>query len=410
MACGLKENRKAHKSKIGGQALFEGVMMRGLGKEAMAVRKKDGTIHLEVKEVPANRWYQKALFIRGVFNFAIQMKNGYSYLMKSFDVSGFLDEEEEEERKKAAKKAAKKAKKNGVAEHDDLGVPPEPETSVEHDDLGVPPEIVEHDDLGVPPEIVEHDDSVTPSETPPPLKKEKSAKQKAEDAIIGVVGMILGVALAIGLFMFLPNWSASSLNSLFAADLERFHSLIAGIIRIILFVLYMWAISLMKEIRMTYEYHGAEHMTIAAYEAGETLDPGNIENIKKYKRFHPRCGTSFIFLVLAISILIYSILPIRPANIVEYASSLFGWTIGLGLANVFRTILQILLLPFLVSISYEIIKLAGRYDKNIFMRIISAPGLGLQRLTTCEPNDRQLQVAVTAMIPVMPENKDEDNW
>jgi uncharacterized protein YqhQ len=389
--------RKAHKSKIGGQALFEGVMMRGIGKEAMAVRKKDGTIHLEVKEVPANRWYQKTLFVRGVFNFVLQMKNGYSYLMKSMDISGFLDEEEEEKKAREKKKAEKKAKK-GIVGRDDLGTPFE---SVLPED-------------GTPLESALPEDGAPGSSHPTEPLPEQPAKivGKAGETALGVIGMVLGVALAIGLFMFIPNSTASLINRLVTADLEQFHSLIAGIIRIILFVAYMWAVSLMKEIRMTYEYHGAEHMTIAAYEAGEELDPENVENIKKYKRFHPRCGTSFIFLVLAISIIVYSILPLRPTHIQGYAYDWFGFVISVGFANVIRTIVQILFLPVLVSISYEVIKLAGRYDKNIFMRAISAPGLGLQRLTTCPPTDKQLQVAVTAMIPVMPdeENKEQDKW
>ena len=161
----------------------------------------------------------------------------------------------------------------------------------------------------------------------------------------------------------------------------------------------------MKEIRMTYQYHGAEHKTIAAYEAGETLDPENVENVKKYKRFHPRCGTSFIFLVLAVSIIIYALLPINSEILYE-AFSLPSMVV----ANIMRVCIQILLTPFIVAITYEIIKLAGRYDRNIIMRAISAPGLGLQRLTTLEPTEKQLQVAISAMIPVMPEDKADDQW
>jgi len=335
------QQEKKEEIKIGGQALFEGVMMKNsaAGLETMAVRKKDGSIHVETKNVPANRWYQKTLFVRGVFNFIIQMKNGYSYLMKSMDISGFLDDEESEAT-------------NG---------------------------------------------------------EQKKIVNKTGEALIGILGMVGGIALAIALFMFVPNFFATSVNNLVTANLEQFHSLIAGIIRIILFVAYMWAVSFMKEIRMTYEYHGAEHMTIAAYEAGETLDPENIENIKKYKRFHPRCGTSFIFLVLAISIIVYSILPlfipIRPQQIVEHAGEM-GYVIALWQANLIRTVMQLLFLPVLVAISYEVIKLAGKYNKNIFMRAISAPGLGLQRLTTCVPNDSQLQIAVTAILPVIPKEEE----
>jgi len=370
----LKEVK--HKSKIGGQALFEGVMMRGIGKEAMAVRKKDGSIFIESKDVPKNKWYQKTLFIRGVFNFVIQMKNGYSYMMRSMDISGFLDDDEDDTPPVSSAEETPPLEEGG-------NVPQEEETTEET--------------------------------TEPPKEKVKSKRKQTEETIIGVLGMVLGFALAIFLFMFLPNWTATELNKLAGADtdLEQFHSLIAGIIRIILFVIYMWAISLMKEIRVTYEYHGAEHKTIAAYEGGEELDPENIENVKKYKRFHPRCGTSFIFLVLAISIIIYSLLPLRPSNIIEYAQQLFDVTPKLWFANIIRTIVQIMLLPFLVGITYEIIKLAGRYDGNIIMRIISAPGLGLQRLTTKEPTDKQLEVAVSAMIPVIPKDeksKEEDKW
>jgi uncharacterized protein YqhQ len=366
-----QNNQVSHRSKIGGQALFEGVMMRGSGKEAMAVRKKDGSIHVEVKEVPVNKWYQKTLFIRGVFNFVLQMKNGYKYLMKSMDVSGFLDEEDE----------------------------PAEQPPVEDEPAEQPP--IENDNSSS-----EGEPDVPPSFEP----KEKSKSAKTVDNLIGIAGMVLGIAFAVGLFMFVPNWAATFANSLAESDLERYHSLIAGIIRIILFIAYMWAVAFMKEIRMTYEYHGAEHKTIAAYEAGEKLDPENVENVKKHKRCHPRCGTSFIFIVLTISILVYSIIPIRPGHIIGYAQYLFAITPAMWQANVMRTIIQILLLPVLVSISYEIIKLAGRYDRNIIMRIISAPGLGLQRITTREPTEKQLQVAITAMIPVIPENKEDDKW
>jgi uncharacterized protein YqhQ len=170
----------------------------------------------------------------------------------------------------------------------------------------------------------------------------------------------------------------------------------------------MWAVSLMKEIRLTYEYHGAEHKTIAAYEAGEKLDPENVENIKKYTRFHPRCGTSFMFLMLAISILFFSVLQFfLPISSEEVAQ---GLGVNMLLANLIRSGVKIACLPVRVSISYEIIKLAGRYDRNIIMRIVSAPGIGMQRLTTKEPSEKQLEVAVAAMIPVIPDNIDDEKW
>jgi len=324
-------SKKAHKSKIGGQALIEGVMMRGPEKEAMAVRQKDGGIFTEVSVLPENKWYQKTLFVRGVFNFVLQMKNGYKYMFKSMEKSGLFDEEE----------------KNAE-------------------------------------------------------NSEKSAAGKALEGAIGVIAMILGLALAVGLFVFLPAQGFTWLSGIIG---NKFQALFEGIIRIILFVCYVWAISLMKDIRVTYEYHGAEHKTIAAYEAGEELTP---ENVKKYTRFHPRCGTSFIFLVLAISILFYSVLgmflPISSKDVAEWLN------VAPIVANLIRTVVKLLFLPFLVGITYEVIKLAGRYDKNIFMKIISAPGLLLQRLTTLEPSEKQIEVAIAAMIPVIPEDKEKDQW
>jgi len=314
---------------------MEGVMMRGPEKEAMAVRQKDGGIYTEVVALPANKWYQKTPFVRGVFNFVLQMKNGYKYLMKSMEKSGYLDDEEEKEEK---------------------------------EDKGDVKKSSGDSDLGV----------------------------------IGVIGVILGVALAVALFVFLPAQGFSVISRFIDS---RFQSLFEGVIRIILFVAYMWAVSLMKDIRVTYEYHGAEHKTIAAYEAGEELTP---ENVKKYTRFHPRCGTSFIFLVLAISIIFYSVLGIfLPINSNDVAAWLNVPTL---VANLIRTVVKLLFLPFLVGVTYEVIKLAGRYDRNILMRIISAPGLALQRLTTREPSEKQIEVAIAAITPVIPEDKSKDQW
>ena len=148
----------------------------------------------------------------------------------------------------------------------------------------------------------------------------------------------------------------------------------------------MWAISHMKDIHTTFMYHGAEHKTIACYENGLDL---TVENIKKQCRFHPRCGTSFIFLVVLISVCVGMFLP---------------WS------NVWlRFGLQLLLLPVEASIGYELIKLAGRYD-NLFTKIISAPGLWLQRITTKEPDDRMIEVAIAALTPCLPKDGEEDKW
>lgn len=142
----------------------------------------------------------------------------------------------------------------------------------------------------------------------------------------------------------------------------------------------------MKDLRRTYEYHGAEHKTIACLEAGLEL---TVDNVKKQKRFHPRCGTSFLFITLIISILVMCLVPFTIV-----------WQ---------RVIASIILIPVMVGISYELIRIAGRYD-NILTRIISAPGLYIQRLTTKEPDEKQIEVAIEAIKPCIPENPEEDRW
>ncbi|MCL2637537.1 MAG: peptide chain release factor N(5)-glutamine methyltransferase [Oscillospiraceae bacterium] len=327
-------------AKIGGQALFEGIMMRGEKKAAMAVRKKDGSIHLEEWDLPERKWYQKAFFIRGIFNFILQMRDGYKYMMKSAEISGYLDEEEEA--------------------------------------------------TG---------------------KFEKWLTETLGDKLMSavmVVGVVLGIALAMLLFMFVPGWIYAGIAHLMSetVDLQPYQSLFEGLLRIIIFIVYLFLTSLMKDIHKTFQYHGAEHKTIFANESGAEL---NVENVKKYKRFHPRCGTSFIFLMLAISIVFYTLLPLNNSIISEALG------INMFAASAIWTSIRLALLPVLVGISYELLKLAGRYDRNIIMRIISAPGMGIQRLTTKDPTDDQIEVALAAFIPVLntsaPTNsRNEEKW
>ncbi|MBC5788384.1 MAG: DUF1385 domain-containing protein [Massilioclostridium sp.] len=202
--------------------------------------------------------------------------------------------------------------------------------------------------------------------------------------IVGTIGTILGVVLALLLFMYVPMLIVKGISYL--VPLGGWKTVIEGIIKIIIFILYLWGVSRLKDIRRTFEYHGAEHKSIACYEAGEEL---TVENIKKYRRFHPRCGTSFLLIVLVISILVFSVVT---------------WN-----SMLIRILLKIALLPVVVGISYEIIRIAGRYD-NIVTRIISAPGLWLQRLTTREPDASQIEVAIAALKEVLPEDRDVDRW
>lgn len=329
-----KREKPLRRTTIGGQALIEGIMMRGVSKGAMAVRKKDGTIDLEEWDLPERKWYQKCPFVRGIFNFVLQLKDGMTYMNKSMEKSGYLEDEEDEEPSKFEKWLEKTFGKSIVA-------------------------------------------------------------------VISVIGAVLGVALALLLFLFVPTWIFTGIQALCGSvDISPFRSLFEGILKIGIYILYLWLTSLMSDIRRTYEYHGAEHKTIATYEAGEEL---TVENVKKHTRFHPRCGTSFIFLVLAVSILVYSIVPINSEMFIAW----FG--VGKFVADLIRIACKLILLPIVVGIGYELIKIAGRYD-NIATRIISAPGLAMQRLTTREPDDLQIECAIAAITPCLPKEGENDQW
>ncbi len=197
-------------------------------------------------------------------------------------------------------------------------------------------------------------------------------------AVIGVISAILGLGLAFFLFVYLPSLVADGIDAVLEADITKFKPLIEGLMRGVLFVAYMFAVSYMKDIRRMFMYHGAEHKTIFCYENDLPL---TVENIKKQSRFHPRCGTSFIFLVILISIVVTSAVAI-----------LFP---GLRESRIVWMAVKLLLLPVLLSIGYEVLKYAGSHD-NLFVKITSAPGLWMQRITTKEPTDDIIEVAIAA--------------
>ena len=312
-------DQKRKKTSIGGQAVIEGAMMRGVDRSAMAVRRESGEIVVEQWEHKASSsvWYKRTPLIRGIFNFVDQMISGYKCIMRSAELSG-MDLEEE------------------------------------------------------------------PS--PFEQKLEKLFGEHLVKVLYGVAS-VLGVLLAVGLFMILPTAISKGVNFLAGGAIANAGlSLLEGGIKIAVFVSYMALVRRMPEMYRMFSYHGAEHKTIACYEAGEEL---TVENVRRHIRFHPRCGTSFLLIVLVISILVFSVVT---------------WQNG-----ILRVVLKLLLLPVVVSISYEIIKLAGRYD-NLVTRIISKPGLWLQRLTTVEPDDSMIEVAIASMKPVIPKEEGADNW
>ena len=200
---------------------------------------------------------------------------------------------------------------------------------------------------------------------------------------------------SIALFMILPTFltkGAERLGEIIphisaATDSHLFTSLFEGIVRMAIFLGYMALVSRMKEIKRVFEYHGAEHKTIACYEAGEEL---TVENIKKFTRFHPRCGTSFLLFVMVVSIILFAMLPRVDMVIL-------------------RVLMRLALLPVVAGLSYELIKWAGR-SKNKCVAWMSKPGLWLQKLTTREPDASQIEVAIASMEPCIPENKEDDRW
>jgi len=221
-----------------------------------------------------------------------------------------------------------------------------------------------------------------------PSKFEKWLEKKFGKSLIDVVmviGTVLGVVLALGLFMFLPDLLTGFIDKLTGNRLGWAKNLVSGFFKIAIFVAYLLLVSLMKDIRRTFEYHGAEHKSIFCYEAGEELTP---ENAAKYSRFHPRCGTSFLFIMLIVSILIFS-LPFVPWD--------NKWL---------RLLIKLPLLPVSIGVGFEFIQLTGKHD-NLLTRALSAPGRWMQRITTREPDLEQLEIAIIALKTSLPDQYPE---
>ncbi len=380
----------AKKTSIGGQALMEGIMMRGPKVTAMAVRNTDGEIIVEKEpttSADAPKIFKLPIF-RGLYNYIYSMKTGSKYLMRSAELSGLEELEEEMEKEKAAKKAAKKAEK--AAKRGE---------AVEATDASTKQaDTVEECADATETEAV----NKTPIDEKSASKQEKSSS-KATTTIVMVIGVVLGIVLAIGLFIALPAYiydliklipAIGNEDNIFLASFYK--SLFEGIIRVILLVGYMAAIALMKDIRRTFMYHGAEHKTIFCYEAGLEL---TVENVRKQKKHHPRCGTSFLILMVLVSIFVSFFIDPVYALI----------THSTEMPTIMRVGLKLLLIPLIVGIGYELLKIAGRHD-NVLTRIISAPGMWLQRITVYEPTDDMIECAIAAMKEVIPENSEEDNW
>ena len=317
------EERKCHITSIGGQAVIEGVMMRGPKDIAVAVRKPDGEIEIDKKPISSlllkHKWL-KLPIIRGVVSFIESLIVGTKALMWS---ASFFDIEEEEDKKK----------KEEMSEEE--------------------------------------------------RKKFEAKESRALNAAI-YFSVVLALVFGIGIFMLLPTFLVGFVKDFLPTGFLA--TLLEGIIRIIIFIVYIALVSQMKDIRRVFEYHGAEHKTIFCYESGAELTP---ENARKFSRLHPRCGTSFLLIVMVISIILFSFISWNNP-----------WT---------RIIIRLALLPVVAGLSYEVIKFAGR-SKSKFMKIVSMPGMWLQRITTREPDDSQLEVAIASLKSVLTGNSEDDKW
>ncbi len=325
--------KEQHITSIGGQAIIEGVMMRGPYKTAMAVRKPDKEIECKIEDngTKKHNCFFKLPIVRGCVNFIASLVIGMKALMFSAE---FMDIEDEEETQS---------------------------------------------------------------------KFDKWLEDKLGDKIKDIViyfAIALSLVLSIALFILLPTAITQALGWIFEkfrwgdfATTASFISITEGVVKMVIFLTYMYLVSKMEDIKRVFEYHGAEHKTIACYEAGEDL---TVENVKKHTRFHPRCGTSFLLIVMVVSIALYALLP----KFDEYTKFI---------QLLLRMGTRLLLLPIVAGISYEFIKLAGRSQKKC-IKILTKPGLWLQRLTTREPDDSQIEVAIASMKAVIPENKESDKW
>ncbi len=316
---------KCKKTSIGGQALIEGIMMKGPEKTVIAVRNKEKEIELinvEEKHLKDKYKFFGAPVVRGVVNFVEAMIQGYKALMISADKSGMTDLEE---------------------------------------------------------------------------GKEKTEKQEKKESVlisaVMLIGSVLGVLLSVFLFMYIPSLLFDGLSFLFSGKIsDTFRPIFEGIVKIMIFVGYVAAVSQMNDIKRVFMYHGAEHKTIFCYEKGLEL---TVENVRCEKRFHPRCGTSFMILMLVVGILLNLLIVTVFPDVTKL--------------RILWVLVKILMLPFICGLGYELIRFCGRHD-NLVTKIVSAPGMWVQRLTTKEPEDDMLEVAIESLKAVIPEDTEKDRW
>ena len=320
------------KTTIGGQALIEGIMMRGPKKDAIVIRKNEElVVEVSDRKLPSEKSIKKWPFLRGMFTFFDSQVTGVKALMRSADLA-----------------------------------PEESQTE--------------------------------PSKFDKWLEK-KLGNEKFQKAIVGV-SVFLGLAMSIGLFFLLPAVIVGFLDQWIPNTLVL--NLVEGLVRMTIFMGYMLLVSRMKEMKRVFAYHGAEHKTIRCYEAGLPL---TVENVRLQTRLHPRCGTSFLLVVMVISILVFSLASTLLLTLIPGLAAMQGSF----LYRLVMIVCKLLLLPIVVSITYEINRWVGRHD-NWLTRILAAPGMWMQKFTTNEPDDDMIRVGIAAVEAVLPEEEGEDRW
>ena len=319
------------KTTIGGQALIEGIMMRGPKKDAIVIRKNEElVVEVSDRKLPSEKSIKKWPFLRGMFTFFDSQVTGVKALMRSADLA-----------------------------------PEESQTE--------------------------------PSKFDKWLEK-KLGNEKFQKAIVGV-SVFLGLAMSIGLFFLLPAVIVGFLDQWIPNTLVL--NLVEGLVRMTIFMGYMLLVSRMKEMKRVFAY-GAEHKTIRCYEAGLPL---TVENVRLQTRLHPRCGTSFLLVVMVISILVFSLASTLLLTLIPGLAAMQGSF----LYRLIMIVCKLLLLPIVVSITYEINRWVGKHD-NWLTRILAAPGMWMQKFTTNEPDDDMIRVGIAAVEAVLPEEEGEDRW
>ena len=361
MLAHLLNNRKdwyeMKRTSIGGQALMEGIMMRNGNQYAMTVRKPDQSIETKVektKSISDDYPILKAPFVRGVVNFVESLIVGMKSL--NYSASFFEEEEEETEEKKENTKKKEKTEKKEATEK-------------KNENQGK--EDTEKEDLETLKSEQESDSESEKKASEGSKKITDEEKEKTKENAFMFATIAISLVISIGLFMVAPYLIATLFEPVIDSMLVM--SLLEGLIKILIFLGYIVLISNIKDIKRTYMYHGAEHKTINCLEAGEDL---TVENVKKHSRIHKRCGTSFLIFVILISILLFMFIRVE--------------TVAL------RIIVRLLLVPVIAGISYELIRFAGRSNSKI-IGFLSKPGMAMQKLTTKEPNDDMIEVAIASV-------------